>query len=289
MQLVTMMLLNLALLLLPCLALAKPFNSRPFDDALRRREARSASSDSLPKLALRSEAAVQYTNSSSGLQVDLGYSIYEGLYNSTLGLNLWKGIRYAAPPVGELRWQAPQAPAINRSSVIQATAIPYQCPQSDNNVGNQSAAIADINTSGGQEDCLFLNVFAPENAENLPVLVWIHGGGYGTGNGDEDLSPIINSNNNGFVGVSIQYRLGAFGFLSSDEVNRFGVTNAGIRDQTFALQWVQSYISLFGGNASQVTIAGESAGGGSVMLQAMAFGGNLGTSLFSNVSLAPEV
>lgn len=69
---------------------------------------------------------------------------------------------------------------------------------------------------------------------------------------------------------------------------RYGAANAGILDQTFALQWVQSYISLFGGNASQVTISGESAGGGSVMLQAMAFGGYLGESLFTNVRTSPS-
>jgi Carboxylesterase family len=79
-------------------------------------------------------------------------------------------------------------------------------------------------------------------------------------------------------------KLGAFGFLSSDEVFRNGVINAGILDQTFALQWVQAYVGLFGGNKSQVTISGESAGGGSVMLQTMAYGGYLGDSLFSNVS-----
>ena len=80
-------------------------------------------------------------------------------------------------------------------------------------------------------------------------------------------------------------QLGAFGFLSSDEVMRYGAVNAGLLDQTFALQWVQSYIGLFGGNASQVTISGESSGGGSVMLQSMAFGGYLGDSLFSNVGV----
>ena len=78
-------------------------------------------------------------------------------------------------------------------------------------------------------------------------------------------------------------QLGAFGFLSSDEVMRYGAVNAGLLDQTFALQWVQKYIGLFGGNGSQVTISGESAGAGSVMLQSMAFGGLLGDSLFSNV------
>lgn len=100
------------------------------------------------------------------------------------------------------------------------------------------------------------------------------------------MTEILNTNNNDFVAVSIQYRLGAFGFLSSDEVFRKGVVNAGILDQHFALQWVQAYISQFGGNASHVTIMGESAGGGSVMLQDMAYGGTIGDSLFTNTIAA---
>lgn len=92
----------------------------------------------------------------------------------------------------------------------------------------------------------------------------------------------------GFVAMVIQYRLGAFGFLSSDEVFRNGVVNAGLLDQQFAIQWAQSYISLFGGDPKQITIAGESAGAGSVMLQAMAYGGSLGESLFqSGIAASP--
>lgn len=82
-----------------------------------------------------------------------------------------------------------------------------------------------------------------------------------------------------------QNQLGAFGFLASDEVMRYGSLNAGLLDQHFALQWVQNHISKFGGDPRQVTISGESAGGGSVMLQAMAYGGALGTTLFENVSI----
>ena len=85
----------------------------------------------------------------------------------------------------------------------------------------------------------------------------------------------------------IKAQLGAFGFLSSDEVFREGVVNAGILDQHFSLQWVQAYVSLFGGDPTHVTISGESAGGGSVMLQTMAHGGTLGTSLFKNASTSP--
>ena len=83
------------------------------------------------------------------------------------------------------------------------------------------------------------------------------------------------------------HQLAAFGFLSSAEVGHFGTPNAGILDQHFALQWVQNYIHLFGGDPRRVTVSGESAGGGSVMLQAMAYGGTEGTSLFSQVSLNP--
>jgi len=110
--------------------------------------------------------------------------------------------------------------------------------------------------------------------------------GYGAGNGRQDLSPIINTNDNQFVGVAIQYRLGAFGFVSSDDVYRHGVVNAGILDQHFALQWVQQYIAQFNGDPRRVSISGESAGGGSVMLQGMAYGGSLGESLFTNVIAA---
>jgi len=130
-----------------------------------------------------------------------------------------------------------------------------------------------------------LNVYAPVNAKNLPVLVWIHGGGYGLGQasgfGLPAFAPMSKTAGNGFITVVIQYRLGAFGFLSSaDLVKQGGVPNAALYDQRLALQWVQKYISRFGGNPDQVTISGESAGGGSVLLMAMANGGEEGTSLF---------
>lgn len=90
--------------------------------------------------------------------------------------------------------------------------------------------------ANASEDCLTLNVWAPSSThEALPVFVWIHGGGCGAGNGQEDMPPLITANNNSFVGISIQYRLGAFGFLSSDEVYRKGVVNAGLLDQQLAL------------------------------------------------------
>lgn len=134
------------------------------------------------------------------------------------------------------------------------------------------------------EDCLFLNVYAPENAQNLPVFVWIHGGGYEIGGTSPfDPSALINTNNKDFVAVIIQYRLGAFGFLSSEEVRQKGALNAGLLDQQMTLQWIQQYIGLFGGDAACVTVAGESAGAGSVMNLAIAYGGAHGDHLWSNV------
>ena len=93
----------------------------------------------------------------------------------------------------------------------------------------------------------------------------------------------MNTNNNGFISVIIQYRLGAFGFLSSEDVKEDGALNAGLLDMNFALQWVQKHIKSFGGDPTRVTIAGESAGGAAVMYQAMAYGGAQNTSLFNNV------
>lgn len=119
------------------------------------------------------------------------------------------------------------------------------------------------------------------------MLVWIHGGGYGAGySGAFPMANPIYANANGFIGVTIQYRLGAFGFLASDEVARKGLVNAGLYDQQFALQWVQQYIHLFGGDPDDVTIAGDSAGAGSVMLQAMGHGGMRGNKLFNKIMTA---
>ncbi|KAI7360039.1 carboxylesterase type B [Hortaea werneckii] len=211
------------------------------------------------------------------LEVDLGYEVYEGYHNASFNLNTWQGVRYAAPPLGENRWRAPKAPEINRDEVIQADALPPRCPQ-----GYQAPSNPSFNTTG-DEDCLFLSVYAPANATRpLPVFFWIHGGGYGAGGGSQDIGNITRIGGNDLVSVVIQYRLGAFGFLSSDEVHQFGDTNGAILDQHFALQWVQQHIHRFGGDPRHVTIAGESAGGGSVMLQAMAYGGMIGDSLFEN-------
>src|SRR4051794_16963497 len=97
---------------------------------------------------------------------------------------------------------------------------------------------------------------------------------------------MMTTNENKFVSVVIQYRLGAFGFLSGDDVKEDGALNAGLLDMNFALQWVQKNIKKFGGDPNRVTIGGESAGAGAVMYQAMAYGGKQNNNLFSNVGIA---
>ncbi|KAF7616774.1 hypothetical protein AFLA_004828 [Aspergillus flavus NRRL3357] len=214
--------------------------------------------------------------------VDLGYSSYRGYYNTTTGLNIWKGIRYAAPPINELRWQPPVAPPRNSSHILPAVDQPPVCPQSG---AAGTPTVYGFNSGPGDEDCLYLNVYAPPRASDLPVFVWIHGGGYGLFGAVYDPSPLMNTNGNGFITVEIQYRLGAFGFLSSAEVRERGTNNAGLLDQRFALQWVQQHITKFGGNPRRVTIGGESAGAGASMLHALAYGGEE-SNLFQNIIAA---
>lgn len=204
--------------------------------------------------------------------IHLGYAAYTGVHNASTGLTIWKGIRYAQPPLGPLRWQAPQPPTdtnrlANTSTPILASHFGPSCPQSLPNVPGASYLFLP-----GSEDCLFLNVYAPaprNNSAVWPVLVWFHGGGYGEGDATQDLSPFLTATRSApIVTVSVQYRLGAFGFLAGTVVREKGTLNAGLLDQRAALAWVQQYITLFGGDPSRVTLSGESAGAGSVLLHA---------------------
>ncbi|RDW68943.1 putative carboxylesterase [Aspergillus mulundensis] len=216
--------------------------------------------------------------------VDLGYAAYQGYHDATFGLNVWKGIRYASAPVGNLRWQSPQPVRVQGSidRVIPAVDQPPLCPQSG---AAGTPTSYGFNSGPGDEDCLFLNVYAVPGASGLPVLVWIHGGGYALFGATYDPSAMMNANNNRFITVEIQYRLSAFGFLSSEDVKSHGQLNAGLLDQRFALEWVQKHISKFGGDPGRVTVGGESAGAGSVMLQALAYGGRE-DHLFQNIIAA---
>lgn len=181
--------------------------------------------------------------------------------------------------------------------MIQATSEAPICTQTG--PGSDTFPEYGFGSRPGNEDCLFLNVFAPANANNLPVFVWIRkskfssdaivpliytdGGGYNVFSMQGvDGTPLISSSGNKFIVVAIQYRMGAFGFLAGEDVKRRGALNAGLLDMNFALQWVQKYIRKFGGDPSRVTIGGESAGAQAAIYQAMAYGGG-GKSLFNNV------
>jgi para-nitrobenzyl esterase len=161
------------------------------------------------------------------------------------------GIPYAAPPVGPLRWRAPQ-PVVPWQGVREASRFSAACAQT-----------AVWITDPKSEDCLYLNVWAPAKADKLPVLVWIHGGGYYGGTGAQPGFDGANLAKRGAIVVTINYRLGVFGFFAHPELKDES-GNQGLRDQIAALQWVQKNIAAFGGDAGRVTIFGESAGAISV-------------------------
>ena len=166
------------------------------------------------------------------------------------------GIPYAAPPVGALRWQPPR-PAVPWQGTRAATSYAPHCPQPSGAFGRASPT----------ENCLYLNVFTPagSKARNLPVMVWVHGGSLRTGESD-DYNP-AGLVRDGVVVVTINYRLGALGFLAHPALeDRDGASgNYGLMDQQAALRWVHRDIGAFGGDPRKVTIFGESAGGLSVL------------------------
>jgi para-nitrobenzyl esterase len=180
------------------------------------------------------------------------------------GIRVFKGLPYAAPPVGDLRWRAPQ-PAARWSGVRDAIAFGAECPQTQYEPG--SVYIRPLQKQS--EDCLFLNVWTPAKAgERLPVLVWIHGGALTRGSSISDTRDGVPLAKKGVVLVSLNYRLGPLGYLAHPELtaesSHHSSGNYGVLDQIAALEWVQKNIAAFGGDAAQVTIAGESAGSWSV-------------------------
>ena len=187
--------------------------------------------------------------------------VQEGRIQGTLenGLTVYKGIPFAAPPVGDLRWKAPQ-PAVKWDGVKQATKYAPAAFQGGNP------------PSGKSEDCLYLNIWTPAKSakDKIPVLVWIYGGGFSFGSTAE---PGYNGEKlakKGVMLVSIAYRVGQLGFLAHPELsseNQNHVSgNYGILDQIAGLKWIQKNIAAFGGDPKKVTIFGESAGGISVSM-----------------------
>ncbi|KAF8871765.1 Alpha/Beta hydrolase protein [Infundibulicybe gibba] len=204
--------------------------------------------------------------------VDAGYAKYLG--NRTFPTTVaYLGIPYAEPPLGERRFRAAlplntsRITASANGKVIDATKYPDFCIQGTTGGGDAGGA--------GSEDCLNVNIYAPLGAKkgsNLPVLAYIHGGGYVFGNpANWPFDHWIRQSPNVVV-VSIYYRLSSFGFLAIPEFedSRNGDFNAGFQDQILALKWIKRNIASFGGDPSQVTINGESAGGSSIELHLVA-------------------
>ncbi|KAK2624795.1 hypothetical protein QTJ16_005988 [Diplocarpon rosae] len=251
--------------------------------------------------------------------VDLGYAIHEATLNETGHYFNFSNIRYGAAPIGDLRFKAPIAPTVidrtvndgQRPSVC-AQAYPVWpmvagefmegASQSElEHVNSQidpmlaSMKIDTIDSMGEPdlrqtEDCLFLDVIVPDQIfhgdRRAPVLVWVGGDGFVIGEKNQDAATLIAQSQadggEGVVFVSINYRLGIFGFLSGSTFNQQdGVSNAGLLDQRLAFEWVQKNIHLFGGDPARVTVMGQSAGAGSIMHHITAYGGTNGPAPFS--------
>lgn len=176
----------------------------------------------------------------------------------------FKGIPYAAPPVGNMRWRPP-APAARWNGVRDATQFGAACTQPTSHV--QSIYSSDLGRTS--EDCLTLNVWTPSTTGNAPVMVWIHGGALVAGSSKETLYDGARLAREGVVVVSINYRLGVLGWLAHPDLSAespAGISgNYGLMDQVGALEWVKRNIESFGGDPENVAIAGESAGGLSVL------------------------
>jgi para-nitrobenzyl esterase len=179
----------------------------------------------------------------------------------TEGVEVFRGVRYALPPVGDLRWRPPQ-PVASSQQQADATQFGSDCAQGTSPWGQPSTA----------EDCLFLNVWVPAGSgdagpsDKLPVMVWLHGGGFSFGNGSAYDSAALVKDGNVIV-VTINYRLGAFGLFAHPALDSEDhlLANYALMDQQLAFKWVKRNIAAFGGDPDNVTIFGESAGGDAVI------------------------
>ncbi|KAI9706591.1 MAG: hypothetical protein M1836_003598 [Candelina mexicana] len=247
--------------------------------------------------------------------VDLGYTWQRAsFFESNERLFVFNNIRFGEPPVGDLRFAAPVEAKQNLT--IQTGEDERICIQGYPTWTQLGAQWIPLYLSGNTagiegflanpplldptkippmgptetEDCLFLDVVVPQaifanktESGLAPVLVWIYGGGYAFGHKKANANPygLIDRSGDGIVYVAINYRLGAFGWLAGSTLKAAnGLPNAGLHDQRLALEWVQKYIHLFGGDANRVTVMGESAGGGSIMHHITAYGGSGPPALF---------
>ncbi len=199
-------------------------------------------------------------------RVKIANGILEGTSNAGSGVRSFKGIPFAEPPLGDLRWKPPQ-PVQNWRGARKADKFGPRAMQ--------RAIFGDMvfRSSGVSEDCLYLNVWTPAKSsrEKLPVLVYFYGGGFMAGDGSEPRYDGESMARKGIVAVTVNYRLGVFGFFAHPELSRESPCHAsgnyGLLDQQAALKWVRENIAAFGGDPMRVTIAGESAGSISVSAQ----------------------
>lgn len=200
------------------------------------------------------------------VQAKIENGLIEGYHDSEKDQDIYLGIPFAQPPVGELRWKAPQ-PAKDWPGVKETKSF-GPAPVQTNVFGDMV-----YRDDGKSEDCLYLNVWAPagRSSEKLPVLVYFYGGGFVAGDGSEPRYDGTALAQKGIVSVTVNYRLNIFGFFAHPELSAEAPYNAsgnyGLLDQNMALHWVQENIQAFGGDPEKVTIAGESAGSISVSAQ----------------------
>ena len=206
-------------------------------------------------LALTTSAAL----ASDPLKIKTDKGSVDGTYTTDREVRIFKGIPYAAPPVGNLRWQPPQ-PAAKWFGTLAAKAYGHHCYQTN--------PFADMrfDDAGPSEDCLTVNIWSPTKAKpsSLPVMLWIHGGGYTAGSASEPRHDGQFLAHRNVVIVTLNYRLGIFGFFThpdlAAESPHHAAGNYGLLDQAAALAWVSRNITAFGGDPNNITVFGESAG-----------------------------
>ncbi len=197
-------------------------------------------------------------------RVKIAGGTLEGTVDAATGVREFKAVPYAAPPVGNLRWREPEPPAPWKG-VRKADAFgprPMQLPLYSDMM---------FRSPGVSEDCLTLNVWSPPKAKGRPVLVYFYGGGFQAGAADEARYDGLAMAQRGVVSITVNYRLGIFGFLAHPELTQesphHASGNYGLLDQAAALKWVRKNVAAFGGDPKRITIGGESAGSFSVSAQ----------------------
>ncbi|KAF5873404.1 putative carboxylesterase family protein [Botrytis fragariae] len=235
----------------------------------------------------------------------LPWGTYRGeLYGDEEQTVRFSNVRFAKPPVGPLRFAAPQYPdAIENNKEIQDSSVGANCIQAFPPAKNSGVTTEPPPESTQSEDCLFLDIYVPrwvleeESDEQLPVIVYIYGGAYIFGGKNTtfntldgpysayDGTGIRKTTDNGVIWVTGNYRLGAFGFLGGSYMEQNAQPNAGLHDQRLLLDWVQRYISQVNGDKNAVSVWGLSAGGGSILHHLVAYGGAKETSLFKRAAI----